>query len=196
MLDKSDNDNDLSLNSALAAEKKRQRAVAKQKLKELFKDKDLIKERTLSINDKIKELKEFQEAKTILIYHPLPDEINLEILIHSFPEKNWVLPRALGKGRMLFFKIDNFNNLVNGKYNLMEPVSTSPLVSRECLDLIIMPALAFNKEGHRLGRGGGYYDRLIADLDCQTIGVCFEELVFDNLALEAHDLSVDILVKA
>lgn len=61
-------------------------------------------------------------------------------------------------------------------------------------DLVIVPGLAFTRTGQRLGQGGGWYDRFLADVECVTVGVCFAEQVLDDLPIEAHDVAVDVVV--
>lgn len=79
-------------------------------------------------------------------------------------------------------------------YGVMEPALSCPLVDKRHIDLVLVPAMCYDRQGFRLGFGGGYYDRWLAGYHGQTIGLCRERLLSDGLPVEAHDKPVSILV--
>jgi 5-formyltetrahydrofolate cyclo-ligase len=98
---------------------------------------------------------------------------------------------------MLCFQTDELYNLLSLKNGLKVPIATSNLIQPEEFDLIIIPGLAFDKKGFRLGRGGGYYDRLLGKISksCKTFGVITKELYLDRIpSLAAHDRAVDKVI--
>lgn len=150
--------------------------------------------RTETAINKLKAIADFKSAKTILLYHPIRGEINLEPLLTK-KDKRWVLPRALGKGIMVFFEVPNFDNLLVGKYGIKVPHGSNKFITEQEIDLIIAPGLMFDKKGYRLGRGGGYYDRLLAKTKARTVGLCFKELKIDEIPHEEHDKPVDYVLE-
>lgn len=172
------------------------REEAKIALHEIFQDTEKIQKRTKLAIQKIKALKEFRKARIIAIYYPMANEIDLsELLEEKF--KTWVIPKALGASVMVFFETNNFQDLTPGRYGVMEPPSSNRFIKKDAIDLVITPALAFDKNKYRLGRGGGYYDKLLSELPetSTTIGICFKELNKDQLPTEDHDKPVDILIE-
>jgi len=159
------------------------------KILESLKKQGNINARIQTAIKKIKSSKEYKKAKTILLYHALPDEVDLSELMDD-SSKRWVLPRAIGKGKMLLYEVNSFEGLIRGRYEVMVPPATNPLLAKEDLDLVIAPGLMFDKKGYRLGRGAGYYDLLLSETEVQAIAVCFEELYSEALPREEHDEGV------
>ena len=175
-------------------DKKSLRVRTKQELRAIAADKENFYARQNQLISTIEMSDEFKKANTILTYYPLDDELDISSLIISNPDKRWAIPRPIGKGRMLCFETDELYNLLSLKNGLKVPIATSNLIQPDDFDLVIIPGLAFDKKGYRLGRGGGYYDRFIARLPkkCKTIGVIPKELYMDKLPfLDDHDLAVD-----
>ncbi len=83
-----------------------------------------------------------------------------------------------------------------GPFGLSQPVAESPLVEVELVDAVIIPGVAFDACGSRLGYGGGYYDRLLPRLgpDCMRIGFAFAEQILAEIPAEPHDAVVDLVV--
>ena len=113
-------------------------------------------------------------AQHIGLYAALPDEPNLRPLLEeSTTEKPLYLPRVLGAEAMEFFPFISWEHLKQtGSFGLYEPQGTEP-ISPQVLDLIVVPALAYDREGYRLGRGKGYYDRYLARTKANRVGVSF-----------------------
>lgn len=181
---------------AIIETKKELRAKARTKIERLLGDREDFYKRQQELIDQIELSPEFKKAKTILLYYPLPDEFDLSSMIISNPDKLWVLPRAIGRSRMLLFEAGDLFNLVDSKYGTKAPPATNKLVKASELDMVIVPALAFNKDLYRLGRGGGYYDRLLTQVSkqCKTLGVCFTELINNSIPVDKHDIPVKKLI--
>lgn len=140
----------------------------------------------------------FQNAKTIMVYASLPDEVETNyILQHYAKEKLILLPVVCGEELQLYpFK--GFNNLCIGSYGIKEPCrSENPFTDYKTIELIITPGVAFDKQLHRLGRGKGYYDRFLANnklTNAYKIGICYPCQVIENIPTETHDISIDELI--
>jgi 5-formyltetrahydrofolate cyclo-ligase len=118
-----------------------------------------------------------------------------------------LLPALWTQGhRPCFFQIDaselqprqicSFDDLQRGQMNVWEPKPHCPPVEIGALDLILVPGLAFTRDGARLGRGGGYYDRLLANPQCraQRIAIAFDVQIIDHIPIEDHDQRIHQII--
>jgi 5-formyltetrahydrofolate cyclo-ligase len=135
-------------------------------------------------------------ARVALTYLPMPGEVDVQPLMSLLPHVRWAIPRLVREPeRRLAFHAYEPGRLIQHSYGMLEPDPALPEVTAEEADLIIVPGLAYTRRGHRLGYGGGYYDRLLAECSpTVTAGVCFEALVREDLPQAAHDLAVQYLV--
>ncbi len=133
-------------------------------------------------------------------YAALPDELDLGSLHHE----RWrslravFLPRVAGPGRLLWHTVIDGEQLRPGAFCISEPdPALAALVELPSGSIIFVPGLAFTADGRRLGQGGGYYDRLLAERpDLRAIGVGFACQLLDDLPCEAHDARLSGLVIA
>ncbi|MFH0877765.1 MAG: 5-formyltetrahydrofolate cyclo-ligase [Candidatus Omnitrophota bacterium] len=150
------------------------------------------------IAQKLFSLKEFCQAKTVLFYLSLDGEVDTARLIKRTIAlgKKVAVPVIRKESRDIFPSIlcDYETELKTGPYGVHHPkeecIRPIPL---ESIDLVIVPGLAFDEAGNRLGRGLGYYDRFLSRLpkDTPTVGLAFDfQIVRDFPPLESHDLSV------
>ena len=139
-------------------------------------------------------MKEYQEAKTVIIYYPLTDEINTISIIENALKvhKLVALPKCTDD-IMDFYYIDNLSDLKKGKYNIMEPVSNKK-VTEFTNSICIVPGIAFDKYYHRLGYGKGYYDRFLKNYPGLKIGLCYEQLFINKISTDTFDIPVDIII--
>lgn len=145
-----------------------------------------------AVIEKIEQLQQFRSAQNILLYYSLPDELpTVDMLERWSKVKNIYLPRVKGDD-LEILKYDK-NTLQTGAFNISEPAGED-VVSPEVPDLVIVPAVAFDKRGNRVGRGKGYYDRLLAGVNAFKIGVCYSFQVIDDFEPEVHDVPVDMVV--
>lgn len=116
----------------------------------------------------------FQAAQTVLAYRSIRQEPDLSAL-WSVP-KNWGLPRCEGRG-LAWHRWQRGDCLVAGAYGVLEPSPQAERLHPTSVDLLLVPALACDRQGYRLGYGGGYYDRLLSLPDWQgipTLGIVFD----------------------
>lgn len=141
------------------------------------------------------ELDEFKSADTILLYFAKGSEVDLSSLaeIAYSMGKRVAYPRCSGEGRMSFHKIASLPELEKGAFGIMEPPSDAPLC-RDSDAVCFVPALAFDTEGFRLGWGGGYYDRFLADFKGCKIGVAYDICLADKLPRGEFDIKTDYIV--
>ncbi len=151
---------------------------------------------SLSYRETLLNLPQWKTAATILLYHPLPGEIDFMPLLTKATGKNFIFPRIEGNhlGLYLFSKESLW---LKHPFGLQEPdPSTWRKITPSEIDLAIVPGLAFDAEGARLGRGKGFYDRLLGAADFQgiKIGVCWPWQLLDYLPCEAHDMRMDLVI--
>ena len=129
------------------------------------------------------------EADIVLLYHALPDEVDTTWLLQS-SGKRILLPVVVGDDLELR---EYKGDLQVGAYGIMEPCDVGSTLHFDSL-LCIVPGMAFDRQGHRLGRGKGYYDRLFAKLSDKSLykmGVCFDFQLLDAVPSEPHDIVMD-----
>ena len=140
----------------------------------------------------------WQTARAVLLFFPLPSE----------PDISPLLDEALASGKLL--ALPRFNattnayepvqvrdlarDLVTGPFGVREPTADCPLVTMNRLDLALVPGLAFDARGDRLGRGKGHYDRLLAGFPGRTVGVTFDFQVVAQVPVEPNDIVLDAVV--
>ena len=135
---------------------------------------------------------------TVALFSPLPDEVNVAPLIGSLACRV-VLPRvgdkADGTPEMEFFDYAP-QAMASGAYGIVEPQSGEPCRAED-IDLMIVPGVAFASDGRRLGRGKGYYDRLLPRLShAYKLGLCFPFQILDEeIPHESHDFLMDAVLR-
>ncbi|MBI4664532.1 MAG: 5-formyltetrahydrofolate cyclo-ligase [Verrucomicrobia bacterium] len=140
----------------------------------------------------------WKNATSVLFYAPLPDELDLSPLWKEAISqgKRLALPRFHREAweYVACQLADPTRRLAIGRFGLLEPPADSPRVALKQLDLVLVPGVAFDLSGRRLGRGRGYFDRLLAKVSGTKCGVAFEQQIQAELPLEPHDVPVDCIL--
>lgn len=145
-----------------------------------------------SVFNQLEQLAAFLMSDHILMYHSLPDELDTHLFIEKWHKtKNFFLPRVNGVN--LDILPYNRSSLKFGAFHIEEPQGTDT-VSADIIELIIVPGMAFDTAGNRVGRGRGYYDRLLSSSKAIKIGVAYDCQLVDEIEPETHDIPVDILI--
>ena len=149
------------------------------------------------ICNRVLALASWREAGTLLLYYPLADEVDTKALIKAAFESGKQVLLPVCKGEELELHLyEGEASLRQGAYGIMEP--TGPVVREENYDeiqLAIIPGMAFDRAGHRLGRGKGYYDRLLPKLkSTKTTGICWAFQLLDEVPTDPHDISVQEVI--
>ncbi len=158
---------------------------------------EILKSFSFQICKNIEKLSFYKKAKLIAFYFAKTDEVSLEYLIgKAFLENKKVfLPKTWLKDKSLtFHQIFSFAYLKPGPYGLLEPPIENPQLPPESFDIIFVPGLAFDLDKGRIGYGGGFYDKVLKNIQTLKIGVAFSFQIFEKLPLEFHDQKVDIIV--
>lgn len=140
---------------------------------------------------------QYATAKTIYAYLPYNQEVRTELIIQKAFEdgKRVAVPKVYGDV-MEFIYITGFDRLEKSEMGIPEPVDDAP-VARETDALVLMPGLAFDKKGHRVGYGGGYYDKYLSkEPDHPLVALCYDFQMMDHLDTEEYDIPVDLVIWA
>ena len=151
-------------------------------------------EKELSLSQ-LEEFAEFKNAKTIFCYVSAGSEVKTHFLIEKMlKEKRVVVPYCTDKeGNMIAVEIKSLDDLKEGLFGIAEPVSPIEF-SKEKIDFAIVPAIAFDKNGYRLGYGKGYYDKFLSDITPYKLGVCKSELYVEELPHDELDVKMDKVI--
>lgn len=134
----------------------------------------------------------FLMAEKILMYHSLPDELSTHAFLRKWADrKRFFLPRVNGVN-LDILPYDE-SRLELGAFHIEEPTGENTVDPSE-LELIIVPAVAYDRRGNRLGRGKGFYDRLLQTTKATKIGVAYDFQLLDEIPAEPHDVPVDVVI--
>jgi 5-formyltetrahydrofolate cyclo-ligase len=153
------------------------------------------------------QLEEYRAAGTVLWYLDCRSELRTR---HALPAalasgKKIVIPYCtvddLGANKLGLWCLQSIDELVPGKWKILEPPrqrwgEPGREIQPEQLDIVIVPGVAFSRDGGRMGNGQGYYDRLLDRVrpDCPLVALCYECQLFDNLIVSPHDVFMDKVV--
>jgi 5-formyltetrahydrofolate cyclo-ligase len=134
----------------------------------------------------------WREASSVLLFASLPDEIDTDLLIEAALQegKELFLPKVVGNDLECCYY--NPDTVAPGAFGIMEPTEAAcRLQDLSKIELALVPGIAFTPQGARLGRGRGFYDRLLPMLSCPTFGLCFPCQVVQALPTEPWDCPLD-----
>ncbi len=154
--------------------------------------------KSLAIGDKLFQMVEFQKAETILFYASFNGEVETFEMIREAQKlgKTIGLPGIMKDEKKIVPEAvaSLESDLETGPYGIRQPkMDQAQTLSEDCLDMVIVPGVAFDKQNNRLGRGGGYYDRFLELLPPRvlTVGLAFDFQIVDSLSSqEKHDIPV------
>ena len=131
---------------------------------------------------------------TFLCYFPLEKEVDLRPLYEKLLSQNKSLyfPKTKEDG-IFFYKVTSLDEFVEGKFHVMEPISEEEPYIKNSSTICFVPGLAFSRKFHRIGYGGGYYDRFLKSYKVLKIGTCFEQQIMD-IAPKSHDVDMDVII--
>jgi 5-formyltetrahydrofolate cyclo-ligase len=140
----------------------------------------------------------WQSAQSVLFFAPLPEELDVwPLLVEALAAGKKVgLPRFVAEdGIYEACQIqDPKSDLRVGHFGIREPASCCAPLPSTRLDLILVPGVAFDLHGRRLGRGKGYYDQLLGELRGTTCGVAFDEQIVNEIPVASHDVNLDCVL--
>lgn len=156
-----------------------------------------IEERSAKLVEKFLASDAYKNARTIYGYMPYNQEVRTTKALEQALKdgKILALPKVCGD-RMDFIVVTDLSQVEEGYCGIPEPIHDGPLATDETA-LVLMPGLAFDREGHRMGYGGGFYDKFLEqEPNHPTLALCYEFQMMPHLDVEAHDIPVDEVIWA
>ena len=132
------------------------------------------------------------------LFRSTGSEVDTRLLYSAAFDAAWSVasPHASPSGRYVWHADDNPSALETGPHGILQPPASAPTIDPASLRVILVPGLAFDRQGHRLGHGAGIYDRLLAPAQptAMLVGLCFSPLLVDSLPAEPHDIPMDLVL--
>lgn len=156
-----------------------------------------IEARSARLGELFAQTEAYKHAKTVYGYMPYNQEVRtIPILECAIADgKKIAVPKVYGD-TMRFIYLEDLSRVEKSNMGIPEPIADEP-VADDKTALVLMPGLAFDKEGHRIGYGGGFYDKfLMAEPNHPTVALCYEFQMFAHLDTEEFDIPVDLVLWA
>ena len=149
--------------------------------------------KSLAAEERVIGSRVYKNARVIMLYSPLKSETDTAVIAKAAlaDGKQVVYPVTDESGRIVPVEVSADTEFKRGGFGIYEPCGDA---YEGPIDLVILPGVAFDREGGRLGFGKGCYDALLADIDAYKIGLCYEVQLTDELPMEEHDVRMDMIV--
>jgi phosphoribosylglycinamide formyltransferase-1 len=152
----------------------------------------------IAIMEKVVRMPEFEAAKSVLLYASKGSEVHTDGIIQtalSFGKKVALPAVEKGSRKLELYWIGSLSELKPGAFGILEPEKNpAKKALPEEIELAIVPGVSFDRRGHRIGYGMGYYDSLLAGMKCPKIGLAYSAQIMPHLPSEPHDVTVDKIV--
>lgn len=156
-----------------------------------------IEEKSRSLGEQFFRCEAYRNAKTIYGYLPYNQEVRTTPILERALQdgKQVAVPKVYGE-EMRFIALEDLTQVEKGYAGIPEPIADGP-VADDPKALVLMPGLAFDAQGHRIGYGGGFYDKfLAAETGHPTVALCYDFQLLDKLETEEFDVPVDLVLWA
>ena len=156
-----------------------------------------IEEKSEALGRLFRESVAYRNAKTIYGYLPYNQEVRTVAMLEQAlaDGKRVAVPKCYGD-EMRFIFMEDLSLVAPGYANIPEPIADAPIADDETA-LVLMPGLAFDKEGHRIGYGGGFYDKFLAnEPNHPTLALCYDFQMLDHVETQEFDVPVDTVLWA
>lgn len=177
--------------------------MLKQKIREQIKKRKSLSskdERERQSRNALRHLEEhtrFRQAKTVLLYYALPDEIDTTEFLRKWSTTKQICLPVVDGENLRIKRYQSEQQLREGAFHILEPSDTYEVPLSD-IELAVIPGVAFDRNGNRLGRGKGFYDRLFSSSDNQKniykIGICFDFQMIEQLPVMPHDIRMDEVI--
>lgn len=171
----------------------------KSKIREQIKAKrdSLSKEELLHLSklviENLSSIDDFNKRNNIMFYISKDNEVHTHNIIKSLMKKKKIIVPITDKNSLIASELTDFSNLKLGPFSVLEP-TTIKEISPDDIDIVIIPGVAFDRNGNRVGYGKGYYDIFLKKTNALKIALAFDFQVVDKIETSTHDVSVDIIV--
>ena len=149
-----------------------------------------------AVYEYIRAFEPYRRARCVMGYMACRGELSLEPVLSDVLAggRALALPRCEAGNRLMARRTADIIALTPGFYGLREPGEDFDIIDPQAIDLIFVPGTAFGMDGTRIGQGGGYYDRFLADTRALRVGVCHDFARFKSVPSDAHDQRMDYLI--
>lgn len=145
------------------------------------------------IFQKIEQTQEFINAKCILAYYSFPGEVVTHGFIEEYVNKKKIILPVVQKDRLVLKAYTNADDLKLSAFGIPEPTGEE-FLDYDQIDLAIIPGMVFDRSLNRIGRGKGYYDRLLPKLRSYFMGICYSFQLKNEIPVEAHDIPMNCVI--
>lgn len=152
------------------------------------------KKLSASVLQKVEQTSLFQSAKIILLYWSMADEVHTHQFINKWYKSKQILLPSIKGDQLILKPFQGEENLISGEQFAIPEPNTAEFTELDKIDLIIVPGVAFDKNDNRMGRGRGFYDKLLKTTLCPKIGICFHFQLLEHIPTEPHDIPMSITV--
>lgn len=136
----------------------------------------------------------FRASSEFFTYLSHRGEVSTDMLIEKFFGKKKIVVPKIKAYAICLYELHHPKEFKRGKFGIREPKFCLPKRVWSEINVALIPAVAFDHSGHRIGFGGGYFDRLLKKLHCTTIGLAYEFQIIDKVPVHSYDLPVDYIV--
>ncbi|MRR05428.1 MAG: 5-formyltetrahydrofolate cyclo-ligase [Deltaproteobacteria bacterium] len=139
----------------------------------------------------------YRSARSILLYSPIHQEVDTELIARCALSsgKKVSFPRVVGE-ELFFCTVQDPSSLKKGAFGILEPCASGEIFAPEEADVLVVPGVAFDLNGHRIGYGKGYYDKTLHRLEGhgKLVGLCYDFQLIDEILNESHDVKMDLII--
>ena len=155
-----------------------------------------IEEKSARLGELLRQSEAYRSASAIYGYLPYNQEVRTTPMLRQaqLDGKRVAVPKCYGD-EMRFIWLDDLDRVEKGYANIPEPIDDGPIAD-DPTALVLMPGLAFDPQGHRIGYGGGFYDKFLEKEMHPTLALCYDFQMLDHLETEEHDIPVDTVLWA
>ncbi|MDD7592834.1 MAG: 5-formyltetrahydrofolate cyclo-ligase [Peptoniphilaceae bacterium] len=138
----------------------------------------------------------YQNAASVFCFVSMPEEVDTHPLLDSILKegKTLVVPRITGPGQMDLVPLERLDAMTPDRFGILEPAADLPTIEKDAIDLAIVPCLGATRDGRRLGRGGGFYDRFLRDYKGEALLVVYEAMLIEDVPMEPWDVALPHVV--
>jgi 5-formyltetrahydrofolate cyclo-ligase len=156
-----------------------------------------VKEKSGKIMAKLLSTEDYKKAKAVMFYVDMRNEVMTKDAIEKTLAngKRVVVPKVKKGYGLLAIEIQGLEELLPGTFGVLEPTEKEEIALKD-IDVVVVPGVAFDRKGHRIGYGGGYYDNFLPRLrpDAKRIAVAFEMQMKHSIPIESHDVKMDMII--
>lgn len=156
-------------------------------------DAQLLRRESEIVMSRLEAMPEFISAEVVALFWSLDDEVYTHDFIEKWAKDKVILLPIVSGSEMTLGRFIDRDHMRSGDFGIAEPVCEDESAYNQ-IDMIVIPGIAFDRQGHRMGRGKGYYDRFLCGRTIFKVGVCFSAQLIERVPTQEHDIVMDALI--